>query len=124
MSKLRIVFIISLMILGVLVVFTIFRPMATSQKYSEVQRAQLLQAEDEWIIQFDIINNEGKDTSYDIEVSLDNGLYREHILIPDDGMFTYIHRIPYNTTGNSDITFAIYKDGEVEPLKQATYYLK
>jgi len=124
MSKLRMVFIILLVILGVMVVFTVLSPMATGQKYSKVQSTQLLQAEDEWVIQFDIMNNEEKDTSYEIEVLHDNELYRAPVVIPDEGMFTYIHRIPYNTKGNRDITFTIYKDGDSEPLRQLNYYLK
>ena len=124
MSKLRMVFILLLVILGAMVVFTVLRPMATGREYSKVQGTQLLQAEDEWVIQFNIMNNEGKDTGYEIEVSHGNELYRAPVIIPDEGMFTYIHRIPYNTKGDRDITFTIYKDGDPEPLRQLNYYLK
>ncbi len=124
MSKLRILYILSLVLLGVLIGFTVFKPMATDEKYSEVVREQLLQAEDEWIIQFDIMNHEDRDISYDIEVSIDNKLYKQPVLILDGRKFTYIHHIRCDMVGDGDIGFAIYKEGETEPFKQVTYYLK
>ncbi len=60
MSRLRAIYIAALVVLGVLLAFTVFKPMAMGEKYRQVQREQLLQTENEWIIQFDIINREGK----------------------------------------------------------------
>lgn len=124
MSKLRIIYILSLVILGVLLVFTVFRPMATAGEYSEVQRAQLLQTETEWIIQLDLVNHEGKEQNYIITVLADGKQYTEDVTILDDRTFTYIHHIHRDTECNGNITFAIYKNGETDPFEQATYYLK
>ena len=74
MSKLRIIHIASLVILGILLVFTVFRPIATGGKYSEVSRGQLLQTEAEYIIQFDIINREGEAKKYTIKAVVDDKL--------------------------------------------------
>ena len=124
MPKLRIIYIVSLVILGVLVAFTVFRPMATGEEYSEVQRAQLLEREDQWIIEFDIINQEGKDTSYTIKVLTDGKLYTESVLIKDEGMFTYIHHFYPDRLTNNEVRFAVYKEGESTPVEQATYFLR
>ena len=124
MSKLRAFFIISLMILGVLLVLTVFRPMASGSDYSEVQRAQLLEREDQWIIEFDIINQEGEDMSYTIKVLADGKLYTESVLIRDGGMFTYIHHFYPDRLTKNEVNFAVYKEGESTPVEQATYFLR
>jgi len=124
MPKLRIIYIVSLVILGVLVAFTVFRPMATGEEYSEVQRAQLLEREDQWIIEFDIINREGKDMSYTIKVVSDGKSYTESILVRDGGMFTYIHHFYPERLTKKEVSFAVYREGESTPIEQATYYLK
>jgi len=109
-SGLRIAYVVGLVVLGVLVVFTVFRPMMTGGEYTEVQREQLLQTEDEWIIQFNIINHEGKDTN-------------ENVLIRDGSMFVYIHHIPRDMVGDGEVTFTIYKEDEDTPFEQVTYHL-
>ena len=124
MPKLGIIYIISLVILGVLIASTVFRPMATDEEYSEVQRAQLLEREDQWIIEFDIINREEEDTSYTIKVLTDGKLYTESVLIRVGGMFTYIHHFYPDRLINNEVSFAVYKKGEATPVEQATYFLR
>ena len=111
------------MLLGVLIGFTVFKPMATGGEYSEVAREQLLRAEDQWIIQFDIMNHEGKDKNYTIEVLVDGKLYREDVLILDSRRFTYIHHIYPDRITEGDVGFAVYKEGEAAPFEEATYHL-
>jgi len=123
MSRLKIVYIASLVILGVLIAFTVFRPMAVGGEYSTVQRAQLLETEDQWIIQFDIINHEGEDKNYTITVLVDGKQYNESVLIPDGRMFTYIHHVYPDRITDGDVRFTVYKEGEATPLEEATYHL-
>ena len=124
MPKFRIIYIVSLVILGVLIALTVFRPMATGEEYSEVQRAQLLEREDQWIIEFDIINQEKQDMSYIIKVLADGKEYTESVLIRDGGMFTYIHHFYPDRLTKKEVSFTVYKEGESTPIEQATYYLK
>ena len=126
-SKLRIFYIVSLVILGALLVFTVFKPMATGEEYSEVQRAGLLKGEDQWILQFDILNREGRDTTYDITVYLEGTLAdSQRVLIWDGGMFRYNYGIDFDwiKREEGEVTFTIYKEGEATPFEQATYYLE
>ncbi len=123
MSKFRIVYIISLLLLGALVVFTVFRPMATGEKYSEVGREHLLQTEDEYIVEFDIMNHEGKVTNYLITALINGQQYDTPVSIKDGRKFTYIYHIyPDQSTGGG-VSFTIYKEGEDTPFEQITYYL-
>ena len=93
-------------------------------EYGEVQREQLLQTEDEWIIQFDIINHEGKDQNYTISVVIDGKPYSQKVLIRDGKMFTYIQHIRHDRVTEGIVSFTICKEGEETPFEQTTYYLK
>ena len=124
MPKLRIFYIFSLVVLVVLVSFTVFKPMAVGREYSEIQREQLLKTEDGWILQFDIINHEGKDANYTIEISVDGKPSKTSALVRDKSVFTYIKHIkPYMLT-EGEVTLMVYKDDEEVPLEKSTYCLK
>lgn len=124
MSRAKIIYIASLVILGVLIAFTVFRPMATGSAYSEVQRVQLLEAENQWIIQFNLINHEGRDQNYTITVVVDGKQYNESVLIHDGRIFTYIHHFYRDRLTNNEVKFTVYKEGEATPLEEVTYYLQ
>lgn len=124
MSRLRMVYIGLLVVLVVLATATVFRPMLAIGEDNEVQGLQLLQAEDEWVVQFDITNRDGKEARYEIEVLGRDGLHREPVLIRDGGKFSYIYRIPPDRVGEGTVTFSIYKNGADEPLKKVTCYLE
>ena len=124
MSRLRIVYIVSLVVLAVLIAFTVFRPMATSGKYSDIQREQLLQTESEWIIQFDIINHEGRDQNYIINILVSEKSYTDDVLIRDGAKFGYIYHFRPDLETGGDVRFAIYREGEATPFEQVTYHLK
>ena len=122
--KIRIAYIVALVVLGVLVGFTVFKPMVTDREYSEIQQAQLLETQDEWIIQFNIINHEGKDINYTINVLVNSQSYSEDILVLDGRVFAYIHHIRRDMMSESKVSFTIYKEGETTPFEKVTYYLE
>ncbi len=124
MSKSRIFYILSLVILGVLLVFTVFRPVATGEEYSQVSRESLLQTEDGWIIQFDTMNREAQDTTYIIDVVVNDKPFRESFLIQSGGVYRYIHHINSREITNGKVSIAVFKEGEVDPFEYGTYYLK
>ena len=124
MTKLRIISIVSLIILGVLLVFTVFRPMVSEEKYSEVSRESVIQGGDQWIIQFDIVNREGKDQKYIINFSANGYSYRQVVLIKDGAIFTYLHHVyPEMVRETGKVHLSVYKEGESTPFEQATYYI-
>ena len=124
MSRLRIFFILSLVILGVLLVFTVFRPMATGSEYTQVQREHLLEKEDQWIIELHILNHEGQDTNYTINVLVDGELCTDTIPIRSGRVFKYVVHIYKAELDNREVLLTVYKDSEAIPLEQTTYYLK
>ena len=124
MPKLRIVYIIALVVLGVLVVFTVFRPMVSKGKYSEVQREQLLETEDEWVIQFDIINREGEMQKYTVDTLAGGTPSTESVSLADGRVFTYIRHIRHDQAGDGNISFTIYKETEETPIKRVSYHLQ
>lgn len=124
MSRLGIIYIVSLVILAVILGLTVFRPMVTGSPYSEVQKTQLLETESEWIIQFVIINHEGKDQNYTINALVGEESYTDTVLIRDGKGFSYIHHIRRDMITGGDVSFTIYKGDEATPFERVTYYLK
>ncbi len=124
MSKLRIIYIAALGILGFLLVFTVFKPMATGEELSEVTREAIIQSEDQWIIQFDIISYEGEGQNYTISIWVDGKPSTESVAAEGGKVFTYIHHIYKGQITKGDIRFTVYKEGDDTPIKQVSYYLK
>ena len=124
MSRLRIFYILSLVILGVLLVFTVFRPMVTGVEYSQVQREHLLEEEDQWIIELHILNNERQDTDYAINVLVDGELCTDVVTIKPGRVFKYITHIYKDKLDEGKVSLAVYKENEDTPFEQTTYYLK
>ena len=125
MSKLRIFYIFSLVILGVLVAVTVFQPTASGATYSRVQGEQLLEKDDQWIIEFHILNNEGQDTNYKINVLADgDNLSTDAITIRSGRVFKYIVHIYKDNLDKGEVSLVIYKGSETTPFEYITYYLK
>ena len=124
MEKRKLVYILSLLILAVLIVLAFYHPIATDLEYRSVQRAQLLEKENERIIQFDIINHEQKDMNYTIVVTEDEQRYTDDVLIRKGGMLTYIYLSYPERISKGEVSFVVYKEGESAPIEEVTYYLK
>ena len=122
--KFKIFYILSLVILGVLIGFTVFKPMTVGGEYSEVQREQLLQTEDGWIIEFDINNHEGKDTDYTIDVLVDGEPSTLTVTVRDESVFTYIKHIKQFMLTEGEVKVTVYKEAATVPFEVGTYYLK
>lgn len=126
-SKPRIFYIVSLIILGVLLVRILVWPMTGGEQgYSEVQRESLLHTEHGWVLQSDVINHEGKDENYTINVSVNDEPSILTVLVRDKGMFTYIKHIYSNMFSGKQgqVNIIVYKEGEDTPFEQGTWYLK
>ena len=125
MSKLRIIFVASLLVLGVLLTFTLFRPIALGPKFETLTRESVIQGEDEWIIQIDIINKESEDTNYIINWSAGGETYySERVSLKRDRGFTNIHHVYPKTVKEGEVQLTIYKEGEPTPFEQSTYYVR
>lgn len=123
-AKLRIIYIAALTILGVLLVFTVFRPMATGGEFSDVGRESIIQSDQEWIIQFDIINYDGEKQNYSIDMMINGKFSSESFALEENKMFTYIRHIYKDQITQDELSFSVYREGEDSPIKQVSYYLK
>ena len=125
MFKPRVVYLASLIILGVLVTVTVFGPMATGGEYSMVQRAHFLEREDRWVIELHIFNHEAEDTNYTITVLLDDELSTESFWLRQGGLGKCSYHISRdNVNQGKEVLVAVYKEGEATPIDEAIYYLE
>ena len=124
MSRLKILFVISVVILGVLIGSVMLSPITTATRYSEVQQEQLLKSDTEWIIEFKILNHEGEQRKFVITALVDGKSHAEEIIVGDGRKFTYIYHLYPERLTNRVATFAIYKEGEETPFEQITYHIE
>lgn len=120
---LRMFFMFSLIVLSLLLAASVFRPMGTGKRYSEVQKAQLLRSAEEWIIQYDVINRKGSVTSYTIVVSVDGQPSTMTFSLPDGQSFPYIKRIRQDMLTGGIVKFAVHEEGHADPVEETVYYL-
>ena len=123
MSRLRLIFILSLIVLvGIFISVIYFIP--AGQDYTETKRVQIIEGENEWILQCDITNNEEKDIKYTILVTVDDAVRKDSTVVKPGQTYTYIHHIYPQQLDEGKIAFALYEEGKTEPVEQATYYVK
>ena len=122
MSKLRLIFVLSLVILaGVFVAIMYFIP--SGQKYMESKRAQIIEGDNDWILQYDIINDEERDVKYTIYITVDDVAYSDSTVIKPGKTYTYIRHIYPQQIEEGKVTFALYEEGKTKPIEQVTYYI-
>ena len=122
MSKLRLVFILSLVILaGVLLAILYFIPSLRS--YPEPYTVQVIEGEEEWILQCDILNTEESAIEYSITVTVDNRTYRDSAVVKPGKAYTYIHHVYPQQLAEGRVTFALYQNGQKSPIKTATFHI-
>ena len=122
MSRLRVIFVLSLVILaGVFIATIYFIP--SGQSYTESKKAHIIAGENEWILEYDIVNNEERDIEYTILVTVDDAAYKDSTVVKPGKAYTYIHHIYPQQLEEGKVTFALYQEWKAEPIEQVTYYL-
>ena len=121
----KVVYLASLVILGVLITSTVFRPMITGGEYSMVQRAHFLEREDRWVIEFHIFNHEVEDTNYTITVLLDDELSTDSFWLRQGRLGKCSYHISRNEFNQGkEVTVTVCKEGEATPIDESTYFLQ
>lgn len=95
----------------------------SGQSYTESRRAQIIEGENEWILQYDIINNEGRDIKYTIYIAIDDAVYTDSTVVKQGKTYTYIHHIYPQQLKEGEVTFALYEEGKAKPIEQVTYHI-
>ena len=122
MSRLRLIFVLSLVILAGVFILTIFF-IPSGQSYTESRRVQIIGGGDEWILQCDIINDEERDIKYTIFITVDDAVYKDSTVVKPGKTYTYIHRMYPQQLKEGKVTFALYEEGKAKPIEQVTYYI-
>lgn len=121
LSGLKLIFISSLVILAAVFIATIY--LIPSQLDLAVSKnIQIIDGENEWILQYDIFNNEERDIAYTILVTAYGTAFSDKTLVAPGREYTYILHIPHQEIGG-EVTLTAYEDGRQEPIEQATYHL-
>ena len=122
LSKLRLVFVLSLVVLAGVFILTLYL-IPSGQSYPEPRRAQIINAGNEWILQYDIINNQERDIKYTIYVTIDGAVYTDSTVVKPGKTYTYIHHIYPQQLTEGKVAFALYEEGKAKPVEQVTYYI-
>ncbi len=113
-----------MVLLGLLVATAIFRPMIAGGRYTEVQKQSLLRRENDWLIEFNIVNHEGKDVTYNIDVLVDGQLSTSTFLVRNGKEFTYMKEVTPGMVADGNVSVTVSKEGDSIPIEAATYHLK
>jgi hypothetical protein len=120
--KLRLIFILSLVVLaGVFIAIVSFIP--RGQDLDDSSEFQIIEGEDEWILQYDILNNEEQDTSYEVLAVVDGNTFHDSTIVKPGREYTYILHISRKTITDGEVTFKVYQEGKQEPIEQYNYQL-
>jgi len=122
LTRPRLIFVLSLIILAGVFISTIYF-IPSGQSYTESKRVQIIEGENEWILQCDIINNETRDIKYTIYVTVDDAVSKDSIVVKQGKTYTYIHHVYPQQLDEGKVTFALYEGDKAEPVEQATYYI-
>ena len=95
----------------------------SGERYTESQRAQIIAGENEWILQYTIINTEERDIEYNIHITVDDAVYKDSTVVGPGKTYTYIHHIYPQQLEEGEVTFALYEEGKAEPIEQVTYHI-
>ena len=76
-----------------------------------------------WVLQFNIVNHEGHDTTYSVGVQNGNQTGGDSFVVKDGGTYTYIYNILQQKAGGQ-LDVSVFKEGDSQPFEHSTYYLK
>ena len=122
MGRIRLIFVLSLVILAVVFVTTILC-LPSEEDYIESKKFQIISGENEWILEYNIINIEAREIKYAIVVDIDGTVYKDSIVVKPQKVYTYIHHIYRHHLERGEVTFTLYEDGKAEPVEQVTYHI-
>jgi len=122
LSRLRLVFVLSLIILAGVFISIIYL-IPSGQDDTESNKAQIIEEEERWILQYDIVNNEDKDINYTIHVTVDGTVYKDSTVVKRGKKYTYTRHIYPEHLEEGRVTFTLYEEGKTEPVEEVTYYI-
>ena len=95
----------------------------SGNSYTESKRVQIIEGENEWILQCNIINDEERDIKYTIFVSVDAAVRQDSTVVQPGKTYTYMYHIYPQQLDEGKVTFSLYEGDKAEPIEQVTYYI-
>lgn len=123
MAPIRMVYLISLGILGVVLAAVIYSIPGESTKYKEVSRSELILVEQGWVLQMDLSNHEDISEKYAISVKVDDtNIDEQNILIQPESRFRFSYGV---AAGQGEtVSFKVYLESNEPPLWEQEFYQK
>lgn len=121
MKPLRITYLISLGILGMVLAAIIYSIPGESTKYKEVSRTELVKLDRGWVVQLDLNNPDEKSEKYNISVKVgDKDSDGQSVLIQPDSKFRY----SYGAVSNRDetVSLKVYRDDDSPVLLNQEFF--
>jgi len=123
-SRLKIIYIASLILLGLLVSLTVFKPLAKGAHYNDVQHESLIKNDQEWVLQFNLINDNTSAKTYQVSVDKDGEVYQDQVTVAGESEYTYIQHFLRQPGKDHTLDAAIYPQGSNQPIERLHYNLE
>lgn len=125
MSKLNLIYLASLVLLGAVLVLVVAGPIAKQGQTNPLQRAQLLEREDQWILELNLINPKDRPVEYLLRFSGPGGDYEDPVSLPPGATYTHIHHFyRQDFPSGAEALVELYQEGQAEPVERLTYFLR
>jgi hypothetical protein len=105
------------------VVVSTFYLLPSGESYIESKRLRVIDGDDEWILQYDILNQNEIEKQYTIDVTVDSAVYHDRTVVGRGKTYTYIFHILPEQLTEGNVGFTVYEQGKAEPVDQVTYYI-
>ncbi len=122
LSRLKLIFISSLVVLAAVFIATIYL-IPSVLDLAESKNIQIIDGQQQWILQYDIVNDQQDDTSYTIEVIIDGVVFTDSTVVEPGRTYTYIRRIDPGKVSRGEVSLTLSRGDMATPVEQVTYYI-
>ncbi len=85
---------------------------------------QIIEGDEEWILQCDITNNQGRAIDYAFSVTVDDVVHQDSTTVEQGQTYTFIHHIYPGQLVAGEVTFTLREKGKAEPIEQVAYNIE
>ena len=128
MNRVTGLFGVSLLMLGVLVAATLFRPTALPAQELTVAKIvediSMMRGNDESILSVVLANHLPDDSYYRVEVTVDGRLSQDGAIVRPGSKYSYTLHIYDRDLSEGLVRVQVFKMRSLEPLDEAVYHLK
>jgi hypothetical protein len=90
----------------------------------ETARAQLLERPDEWVLQYNLLNDGPHAAVFSHEVTFDGQVQRATPFIEPGQAYQFVSHVPKNLLTTGEVRFTVTRAGDAEPLEDLVFHLE